>query len=277
MKFPEALVKNFHAGRMHTHTFTSALNPYAKYMQSPNIPKNKKLRIVLESSQDLYDNDTHIDDFFNNFESMITETPDFVKNFDMPTQSFNDEFKWYKAILFGLHPDILLWSQTTMQKNIENLKEKLRIAVHAIDKELLKLYKIKKENYLSDIEAFSGQPHVFHLMSIIIDKNIVIRRQFDYEWVSFIDPHRECILVWEHDTHVGSIRVVYPRIADYISQSVDIHPEMTFILTFMHHINLYAEYKNLLKLTLVELKKIIGDTTKKKKKEIIEEIINSKI
>ena len=64
MKLPTTLYNYFNQGRDNLEISSALLNPYAKWMQSPNIPKNSCLPIALTTVESEKFHDSTVDEWF---------------------------------------------------------------------------------------------------------------------------------------------------------------------------------------------------------------------
>ena len=68
------LYNYFNQGRENLELSTALLNPYAKYMQSPNIPKNTKLPIAIDMLDSTRETDPTVEEWFQQLESNTRKT-----------------------------------------------------------------------------------------------------------------------------------------------------------------------------------------------------------
>ena len=109
MPFSTILVNYFNQGRDKLEYSTALLNEYAKYMQSPNIPKNVHLPIALDNTDLIQEQDRSVIEWFNELEAQMKRTTNTIPLFfpiDYHTHDnkylstiHKGEDKWIKALL----------------------------------------------------------------------------------------------------------------------------------------------------------------------------------
>ena len=68
MPLPTILYNYFNQGREQLEMSSALMNPYAKWMQSPNIPRNTCLPIALGNVEVHGESEPNVDEWFKNFE-----------------------------------------------------------------------------------------------------------------------------------------------------------------------------------------------------------------
>tara|TARA_B100001175_G_C19513638_1_gene645645 strand:+ start:2736 stop:3632 length:897 start_codon:yes stop_codon:yes gene_type:complete len=213
MPLPTTLYNNFNQGRNNLELSSTLMNPYAKWMQSPNIPRNTHLPIALENIESTIEKEPTVNEWFDQLESnnrkLHTPVPMFFPIAYHTSKYFSTihrgELKWIEALLAADDKMFTMYSDNFKQKHIRELIVNVTNMFPKIyNHNVLRCYKQKKAQIYSSLFK-NTTPAGLHMYSIYLDKNIIIMSEFGYEWCSLFSPFRDSICLWHHDGDVGTV------------------------------------------------------------------------
>ena len=153
MPLPTILYNYFNQGREQLEMSSALMNPYAKWMQSPNIPRNTCLPIALGNVEVHGESEPNVDEWFKNFEmnSIKLQLP-VPKFFPQEYQNSNHystihkgDQRWIHAILCASDPHYMVYSDNSKNKAILDLVTKTTNLFPKIyDASVFRLYGLKK-------------------------------------------------------------------------------------------------------------------------------------
>ena len=222
MPFPTSLYNSFNLGRDNLELSSSEMNPYAKWMQSPNIPKNCHLPIALENIEATKEQEPTVTQWFDQLESndrkIHTKIPLFFPRIfhSHPYYStiHKGETKWIEALLSSNDKMFSIYSDNSKQKLIRELIVTVTNSfLKVYNQNIFRCYKNKKSEIYASLFKNTTSAGL-HIYSIILNKNIIIIREFGYEFCSIYDKFRDTICLWEHDGNVGNVLRTDSEIVD---------------------------------------------------------------
>ena len=214
MTLPALLYNYFNQGRENLEMSSALLNPYAKYMQSPNIPRNTKLPIAIDMIESTIENDPTVEEWFNQLESNTRKTqlpvPLFFPRVYHDTNRFySTEFKgedrWVNAVVSANDKLFSMYSESLK-------KDSIRVFLNRVTTEFPKLfnaslfrpYKTRKNQIYSALFKDTTAA-ALHVYSMVLNKNILVKHELGYEWCSNVYQDRDTLCFWELNGTVGLI------------------------------------------------------------------------
>ena len=270
MVLPTNLYNYFNQGRENLEMLSSLMNPYAKWMQSPNIPKNIHLPIALENIEAVRECEPTVNEWFDQLESnnrkLHTKVPLFFPIYYHNSNFFSSihkgEKKWTEALLSHEDKMFNLYSDNSKQKAI------LDFTISATNKfpkiynhKIFHLYKEKKSEIYSSLFKNTSSAGL-HIYSIILDKNILILRNLGYEWCCLYCPLKDTICLWEDGTDVGSIMTnenISIDIEEILNTKMDLYSDRTKSINISSNETNLKKLRELGKKTMIDLKKEADD------------------
>tara|TARA_Y100000389_G_C17470102_1_gene529612 strand:- start:8580 stop:9482 length:903 start_codon:yes stop_codon:yes gene_type:complete len=271
MPFPTLLLNNFNKGRENLEFSSALLNPFAKFMQSPNIPRCVHLPIALENVETTNELEPTVDEWFGQLESTIRKTHKqvpliFPRSYHLSryfSTEFRDENKWMEALLTASDPLYSMYSEGSKAKMIEELKTKATFMFPKIyDAAVFRLYKEKKPDIYGSLFK-NTTPAGVHIYSIVLNKNVVVMRDYGYEWCSYISLERDTICLWEKES--GDMGVITDEesktvdISDIIAEKMDLFEERTKRIKIAANKDILKKCRELSKMTVEELRNESND------------------
>ena len=271
MPLPTTLYNYFNQGRESLEMSSALMNPYAKWMQSPNIPRNTCLPIALETVENVIECEPTVDEWFKNLESNKQKTHSSTPNF-FPSEYKTDKFfsithkgeqRWIHAILSANDPLYSVYSDNTKEKTVTELINKASNRFPKIyDASVFRLYGSKKAVIYSSLFK-NTLPSGLHIYSSIINKNILVMREIGYEWCSKICNERDTICLWEHSGEVGSILNSEQKgtinIQSILSNKMDIYEDRTKRIELAYNKDALKKIRELTKMNISDLRNNAGD------------------
>ena len=213
MPLPTTLYNSFNLGRNNLELSSTLMNPYAKWMQSPNIPRNTHLPIALENIESTIEKEPTVSEWFDQLESnnrkLHTPVPMFFPmkyhNSTYFSTIHKGELKYMEALLAANDKMFTMYSDNLKQKQVRELIISVTNKFPKIyNTNLLRYYKQKKAEIYSSLFKNTG-PAGLHIYSIFLDKNIVLVSELGYELCSLFLPLRNTICLWQHNGDVGAV------------------------------------------------------------------------
>tara|TARA_Y100000389_G_scaffold204224_1_gene255686 strand:- start:19460 stop:20359 length:900 start_codon:yes stop_codon:yes gene_type:complete len=262
---PPSLRENFNSGKSALECSTAILNPYAKWMQSPNIPRITRCPIVLENIEDIIEADPDIKEMLGKLKKDTQKREDVLPEFfprefikqNYFTQSFNNPDRFLYALLSAHDITFNYISETCKQEEIYKFITNVKLNFKDYyDSSIFRLYKKTKSQIYS---SFEKNPSVstLHVISNYIKKNIIILRKYNYEWACIYDPSLDTYCLWEDDNKVGYIRNDKNSFVDVdiiLKYSFDIDEERTMIMNIYNNETMKTLYLKLKKMNFEDLK-----------------------
>ena len=122
MPLPTTLYNYYNQGRESLEMSSALMNPYAKWMQSPNIPRNTCLPIALETVENVIDCEPTFDEWFKNLESNKQKTHSSTPNF-FPSEYKTDKFFSITHNLYLSPYSVLLVTLTCISLSFSKVKD----------------------------------------------------------------------------------------------------------------------------------------------------------
>ena len=213
MPLPTTLYNSFNLGRNNLELSSTLMNPYAKWMQSPNIPRNTHLPIALENIESTIEKEPTVSEWFDQLESnnrkLHTPVPMFFPmkyhNSTYFSTIHKGELKYIEALLAANDKMFTMYSDNLKQKQVREFIISVTNKFPKIyNTNVLRYYKQKKAEIYSSLFKNTG-PAGLHICSIFLDKNIVLVSEFGYELCSLFLPLRNTICLWQHNGDVGAV------------------------------------------------------------------------
>lgn len=292
MKIPTTLYNYFNQGRESLELSTALLNPYAKWMQSPNIPRNTCLPIALTNVDSTKECDTTVDEWFQKFVSNSKKThvsvPDFFpqkyKSSDYYSVEHKGEDKWIYGLLTAIDSNFLVYSDNCKQQAVTDLVTKATsIFPKVYDVNVFRLYGEKKAEIYASLFR-SPSPAGLHIYSCVLNKNIVIVREFGYELCCTFSNERDTLCFWENSGDIGTINnnVCGIEMDSIFSSMMDLFEERTRRMRFVSNKDCFKKSRELSKKSLSDLIKeahemdvsVQVDGKNLRKQELIDSLLN---
>lgn len=222
MSIPKELRDNFQHGKTNLVDSSALLNPYARWMQSPNIPRVTKTPICLDSLDDIVESDPDIKEYLKKIKTETTKREIFVPTF-FPCQlrtkeyyagCFKCPYRYIHALMVCHNKNYQLFSEQSQKDFIQEIILNATTDFKKIyDVSVFRLYKKKKSQIydtLSNLKptvnkTFKNESIIatLHIIGESLNKNIIIVRKFNYEWACIFKPERETYILWEDGIDVG--------------------------------------------------------------------------
>lgn len=271
MPLPTILYNYFNQGREQLEMSSALMNPYAKWMQSPNIPRNTCLPIALGNVEVHGESEPNVDEWFKNFEmnSIKLQLP-VPKFFPQEYQNSNHystihkgDQRWIHAILCASDPHYMVYSDNSKNKAILDLVTKTTNFFPKIyDASVFRLYGLKKAEIYSSLFK-NTNPAGLHIFSSVINKNIIIVREYGYELCSKLSMERETLCLWEHSGDVGSIvhvKNTFIDIQTILSNKMDLFEDRTKRILIAYNKDFLKKGRELGKMKLDDLRQNATDS-----------------
>ena len=258
-----------------------SLKEFAHFIQSKNIPANKRLSInYVHTTQSV-----SMDD-----EQFTSEPlPDFFSNTDdnYYTISFTGNEQKLHAIMTANDPAWVVFSKSSQNKILYNFKIKLSTEFSALYKHgIYRQYDESRSvlyNYLmrDDVDITDSY---LHLVSDYLKVNILQVYSHGYEWVSLYTPNRATLLLWTHGNKSGCVLhtdgkshlQLFEFNQSFVQNLDDLKPERIFKMNI--ELNplkkkYLTELNKKTKAEICEIAHLKNITTNKKKNDLIQEIM----
>lgn len=245
MPLPPSLRDNFASGRENLSETTALLNKFAKWLQSPNIPRMSKAPIMMEEMESIIEKDPELEDWLFKLQSEQSKQelpvpkffPEFYKTPEYYTNIYKCPDRYIYALLSAHDSCFPLYSNACKKDAVSKMKTHVLSKFYDIyNAPTFRLYKKTKSELYNAISNNPGIPEL-HMISETLNVNIIVLRQFNYEWASVYNPERITYCLWESDVDVGAIRHVTLggklKIESILKDKIDIDEDRTLSL----HIN----------------------------------------
>ena len=272
MPLPTTLYNYFNQGKANLEMSSALMNPYAKWMQSPNIPRNACLPIAIESIESAREGEPTVDEWFQQLESNTRKTQlpvplFFPRSYQTPPNYYCTEFRgedrFIQAILSANDPMYSMYSASLKQQAIlKFIEEATNVFPRVYNAAVFRLYKEKKAQIYGALfkNASSAALHVY---SIVLNKNILVLRDIGYEWCSKVIPVRETICLWEKDKEVGALIDTESKghidVDEIVNTKMDVYETRTKNVEIASNARLLAKNRELSKKTVAQLKEEISE------------------
>ena len=266
MPLPTTLYNYFNQGKANLEMSSALMNPYAKWMQSPNIPRNACLPIAIDSIENAIEGEPTVDEWFQQLESNIRKTqlpvPLFFPRCYHTSNYYSTEFRgddrFIQAILSANDPMYSMYSTSLKQQSLQKfIEEATNIFPKVYNSAIFRLYKEKKA-YIYSALFKNTTPAALHVYSIVLNKNILVMRDIGYEWCCKVIPTRDTICLWEKDTEVGSLIDTESKghidVNEIINTKIDVYAARTKNMDIATNSRLLAKNRELSKKTVAQLK-----------------------
>ena len=214
MPLPSSLRDHFSNGRVNLSETTALLNPYARWMQSPNIPRISKAPIMLDEFETIIESDPAIDDWIFKLKSESSKQelpvpcffPDSYKTPVYYTNIYKCPERFIYALLSAHDSCFPLYSDACKRNAVSKLITNVLSNFYNIyNVSVFRLYKKTKPQIYNSLSKSPSIPEL-HVISEFLKVNIIIVRKFNYEWACIYDSDRKTYCLWEDERNVGSIR-----------------------------------------------------------------------
>lgn len=297
MKLPTTLYNYFNQGKEKLEISSAALNPYAKWMQSPNIPKNSCLPIALTSVESEKFQDSTVDEWFKqvntsllNQLSVPNHFPSIYKDSKYYSLIKKGKNRWLHAILSSHDKLFELYSDQSKEKEINNFITKAtNLFFNIYNVNIFRVYGEKKSEIYSSLFKNTSSAGL-HIFSIIIDKNILVMHEFGYELCCNYDKSKKniCLYSIPNSDNVGCVinndETTTVDINPILNTQIDLYPQRTKKIKIMSNENTLIQYKNLNKKKICEIRTVseenglsISNSNDKKlsKEELIAQLLDN--
>jgi len=298
MKLPTTLYNYFNQGRNNLEISSALLNPYAKWMQSPNIPKNSCLPIALTTVESEKFHDSTVDEWFQQMNTNLLKQLPVPNHF--PTEYKDSKYyslikkgknRWLHGILSSHDNLFELYSEQSKEREInEFINKATNLFFNIYNVNIFRVYGEKKAEIYSSLFKNTSSAGL-HIFSIIIDKNIIVMHEFGYELCCNYDKSKKNILLYSipnsdnvgciiNNNESGNIDVL-----PILEKQLDLYPQRTNKIKIMSDANSLIKYKILNKKKLSEIRNesednglsIFNNNDEKKlsKDELITQLLNN--
>lgn len=296
MKLPTTLYNSFNQGRDKLEFSCALLNPYAKWMQSPNIPKNSCLPIALTSIESENFHDSTVDQWFKQLNTNLLNQLQIPTHF--PT-NYNDSkyysllkkgnHRWMHAILSCNDNLFELYSEQSKERGITDfITNATNLFFDIYNVNIFRVYREKKAEIYSSLFKNTSSAGL-HIFSIIINKNILVMHEFGYELCCNYDKSKKSICLYSipNSDNVGCVINNDENgnidITPILSTRVDLYESRTNKIKIMSNENTLIKYKSLNKQKLSDIRNesqenglsIYNDEKKLSKDELIAQLLNN--
>ena len=294
MPLPTTLYNYFSQGRENLEMSSALMNPYAKWMQSPNIPRNTCLPIALENIESQVECDPTVDEWFKNFDMNAINnqlpTPKFFPEQYQTIKHYSTihkgEQRWINALLCANDPHYMIYSDASKNKAIQDLITKATSIFPKIyDASVFRLYDLKKSQIYASLFK-NTTPAGLHIFSSVINKNIIIMREIGYEWSSKYSMDRDTLCLWENAGDVGcivNIENIGIDIKHILSTKMDIFEDRTKRINMAYNKEALKKSRELSKLNISDLREnatnsgisVENDGKFLKKQELVDNLLEN--
>ena len=160
-------------------------------------------------------------------------------------------------------PHYMVYSDNSKNKAILDLVTKTTNLFPKIyDASVFRLYGLKKLKYILlclKIPILAG----LHIFSSVINKNIIIVREYGYELCSKLSMERETLCLWEHSGDVGSIvhvKNTFIDIQTILSKKMDLFEDRTKRILIAYNKDFLKKGRELGKMKMDDLRQNATDS-----------------
>ena len=270
MVFSKLLLNSFEIGRENLVLKTGVLNEYAKFMQSPNIPLNGNMVILIDDDQ----NDQQKENIVETFGSLNDKLPDYLEKLNLNIKSISFKKKdWIHSILTFLDSNFPIYSETSKESMRKDFKCKIEESFSSTyNSKIFNEYKIKKGDLYSKCCEIEYNDAVVHVISDYLQVNVSVLNNFGYRDTCAYTEDRKSIVLFETDYEIGcllencDVRSAFPIIEELRSKKIAIYTDK----------ETSEKYSKVLRMTKKQLEVLAGNYSiscaDKKKNEILDEI-----
>lgn len=271
MPLPTILFSSFNNGKQNLEVSSAELNQFAKWMQSPNIPKSTHLPIAIEHLDMVKETEPTVSEWLNQLESNTRKNelplplffPRAYHTSKYYTTQFKDEHRWIRALMTANDPLFGVYSENSKEKIIRDFTTKAtNIFPKLFDASVFRLYKEKKPEIYSSLFK-NTTPAGLHVFSMVLDKNILVLREYGYEWCSYVSKTRDTLCFWERNGDMGvaintEIKGSFD-VKDILHANMDLYEERTKKIKIASNKETLQKCRDLMKKTVQELQKSASD------------------
>ena len=271
MVFSKLLLNSFEIGRENLVLKTGVLNEYAKFMQSPNIPLNGNMVILIDDDQ----NDQQKENIVETFGSLNDKLPGYLEKLNLNIKSISFKKKdWIHSILTFLDSNFPIYSETSKESMRKDFKCKIEESFSSTyNSKIFNEYKIKKGDLYSKCCEIEYNDAVLHVISDYLQVNVSVLNKFGYRDTCALTEDRKSIVLFETDDEIGClledcdvISTTFPIIEELRSKRISIYTNK----------ETSEKYSKVLRMTKKQLEVLAGNYSiscaDKKKNEILDEI-----
>ena len=271
MPLPTTLYNYFNQGRENLEMSSALMNPYAKWMQSPNIPRNTCLPIALENIESQMECDATVDEWFKNLDMNTINNqlptpkifPEQYQTIKYYSTIHKGELRWINALLCANDPHYMVYSDASKNKAIQDLITKATsIFPKNYDASVFRLYGLKKGQIYASLFK-NTTPAGLHIFSSVINKNIIIMREIGYELTSKYSLDRDTLCLWENAGDVGcivNIENIGIDTTHIFSTKIDIYEDRTKRIHMAYNKDALKKSRELSKLNIGDLRQNATDS-----------------
>lgn len=294
MPLPTILFSNFNNGKQKLEVSAAKLNEFAKWMQSPNIPRSTHLPMAIEHLETVKDTEPTVSEWLNQLESNTRKNelpmPLFFPRSYHTSKYFTTQFKnndkWIRGLMTANDPLFSVYSENSKAKIIRDFITKAtNIFPKMYDASVFRLYKEKKPEIYSALFK-DATPAGLHVFSMVLDKNILVVREYGYEWCSYVSKARDTLCFWERNDDMGvAINTELKGsfdVDEIILRNLDLYEERTKKIKIASNKETLQKCRDLMKKTVQELQQSATDQgveiededgKKLKKQELIDNLL----
>ena len=164
---------------------------------------------------------------------------------------------------FASDPHYMVYSDNSKNKAILDLVTKTTNLFPKIyDASVFRLYGLKKAEIYSSLFK-NTNPAGLHIFSSVINKNIIIVREYGYELCSKLSMERETLCLWEHSGDVGSIvhvKNTFIDIQTILSKKMDLFEDRTKRILIAYNKDFLKKGRELGKMKMDDLRQNATDS-----------------
>ena len=157
----------------------------------------------------------------------------------------------------------MVYSDNSKNKAILDLVTKTTNLFPKIyDASVFRLYGLKKAEIYSSLFK-NTNPAGLHIFSSVINKNIIIVREYGYELCSKLSMERETLCLWEHSGDVGSIvhvKNTFIDIQTILSKKMDLFEDRTKRILIAYNKDFLKKGRELGKMKMDDLRQNATDS-----------------
>lgn len=271
MPLPTILFSNFNNGKQNLDISTSKLNEFAKWMQSPNIPQNTHLPIAMDQLEAVKETDPTASEWLNQLESNNRKNelplplffPRSYHDSNYHTTQFKDDKKWVRALMAANDLLFNIYSENSKDRIIGDIITKAaNVFPKLYDAPVFRLYKEKKAEIYSSLFK-NTTPAGLHVYSMVLDKNILVLREYGYEWCSYVSKSRDTLCFWEKNGEMGVAIDMKQKgsfdVDEILLKKMDLYEERTKKITIASNKETLQKCRDLMKKNVQELQQSATD------------------
>ena len=151
-----------------------------------------------------------------------------------------------------------VYSENSKKKAVDELVMKAtHMFPRIFDASVYRLYGTKKANIYSSLFK-NTTPAGIHIFSTVLNKNILVLREFGYEWCSRVCHERDTLCLWEHSGDVGALVHIDQRggidVCHILSSKIDLYEDRTKRISMAYNKDALKKQRELSKKAFIDLR-----------------------